>query len=72
LRTAREWYSYHFPELSKIVNDNIMFARIALYIGRRSDMPADRSVPPISLPLFLSLRVLSVIRVAINEIQAGD
>lgn len=37
----REWYSYHFPELSKIVNDNIMFARIALYLGRRSTMPAD-------------------------------
>eukprot|EP00002_Diphylleia_rotans_P019314 TRINITY_DN373_c0_g1_i1.p1 TRINITY_DN373_c0_g1~~TRINITY_DN373_c0_g1_i1.p1 ORF type:complete len:549 (+),score=159.14 TRINITY_DN373_c0_g1_i1:67-1713(+) len=32
----REWYSWHFPELSKIVNDNYNFARIARLIGSRS------------------------------------
>ncbi|GAB1600071.1 hypothetical protein Ahia01_000284600, partial [Argonauta hians] len=25
---AREWYGWHFPELSKIVLDNIAFARV--------------------------------------------
>eukprot|EP00126_Sphaerothecum_destruens_P009236 Sdes_comp20470_c0_seq1m14737 len=28
----REWYSYHFPELIKIVSDNYQYARIAKHI----------------------------------------
>jgi len=35
---AREWYSWHFPELIKIVTDNISFARVAHYIGKRSSL----------------------------------
>ncbi|XP_064630652.1 nucleolar protein 56-like [Lineus longissimus] len=31
----REWYSYHFPELVKIVNDNYTFARCVKLIGNR-------------------------------------
>lgn len=31
----REWYSWHFPELVKIVNDNLLYARIALIIENR-------------------------------------
>nr|CCC92781.1 putative nucleolar RNA binding protein [Trypanosoma congolense IL3000] len=27
---AREWYGWHFPELAKIVNDNILYAKIVL------------------------------------------
>jgi len=34
----REWYSYHFPELARIVGDNIVFARLAQLIGRRSSI----------------------------------
>jgi len=33
----REWYSYHFPELVKIVNDNHMYAKVAFYIKSRKD-----------------------------------
>jgi hypothetical protein len=29
---VREWYSWHFPELVKIVNDNYQYARIALIV----------------------------------------
>jgi len=32
---VREWYSWHFPELAKIVSDNITFARLARFIGNR-------------------------------------
>jgi len=32
----REWYSFHFPELFKIVNDNFKFARLAQLIGDRN------------------------------------
>ncbi|KAG2453509.1 hypothetical protein HYH02_001729 [Chlamydomonas schloesseri] len=29
---VREWYSWHFPELVKIVNDNYQYARLALVV----------------------------------------
>lgn len=35
---CREWYSNHFPELIKIVNDNYQFARCATLIGHRTTM----------------------------------
>ena len=44
----REWYSYHFPELSKIVADNITFARLAQLIGRRSSLNESMLVTRIS------------------------
>lgn len=34
----REWYSYHFPELIKIVPDNYTFVRSAEYIKNRKEM----------------------------------
>jgi hypothetical protein len=33
---VREWYSYHFPELIKLVKDNYTFAKCAEYIGDRT------------------------------------
>jgi len=33
----REWYSYHFPELVKIVNDNYLYARVAKLIKNRKE-----------------------------------
>ena len=40
--TDREWYSYHFPELIKIVSDNYMYARTAQYIKSRKDLSEDK------------------------------
>eukprot|EP00762_Andalucia_godoyi_P005795 ANDGO_06985.mRNA.1 putative nucleolar protein 5-1 len=37
---VREWYSWHFPELSKIVADHVRYARVILAIGVRSDAAA--------------------------------
>ena len=34
----REWYSYHFPELVKIVNDNYTYAKVAKLIKDRKSM----------------------------------
>lgn len=34
----REWYSYHFPELIKIVPDNYMFAKVAHFIKDRKSL----------------------------------
>lgn len=34
----REWYSYHFPELYKIVPENYLFAKVVKYIGDRKQL----------------------------------
>ncbi|XP_047112857.1 nucleolar protein 56 [Schistocerca piceifrons] len=38
----REWYSYHFPELVKIVPENYMYARVARLIGNRKEFTEDK------------------------------
>ncbi|CAN6200152.1 unnamed protein product [Urochloa humidicola] len=35
---VREWYSWHFPELVKIVNDNYLYAKIAKFVVNKSDL----------------------------------
>merc|ERR1719291_280115 len=35
---VREWYSWHFPELLKIVSDNYMYARLVKLIKRRDTL----------------------------------
>jgi nucleolar protein 58 len=32
---VREWYGWHFPELTKIILDNIQYARAAKLMGDR-------------------------------------
>jgi len=36
---VREWYGWHFPELGKIVPDNILFAKTVLKLGFRTNAP---------------------------------
>ncbi|RUP49830.1 hypothetical protein BC936DRAFT_141337, partial [Jimgerdemannia flammicorona] len=36
--TNREWYSWHFPELVKIVNDNYQYAKLACLIKNKSNL----------------------------------
>merc|ERR1711865_1326727 len=38
---VREWYSWHFPELVKIVNDNVMFAKLAIAIRNKTELNDD-------------------------------
>jgi nucleolar protein 56 len=35
---VREWYSWHFPELVRIASDNILFARLAMFIQSKSSL----------------------------------
>ena len=35
---CREWYSWHFPELVKIVNDNYLYARVSKMIEDKSKL----------------------------------
>jgi nucleolar protein 58 len=32
---VREWYGWHFPELTKIVSDNIQYAKVVKMMGNR-------------------------------------
>lgn len=38
----REWYSYHFPELVKIVPENYLFAKAAKFIGDRKSLTEEK------------------------------
>ncbi len=31
---AREWYGWHFPELGKIITDNVAFAKVVNTVGK--------------------------------------
>ena len=43
---VREWYSWHFPELVKIVNDNYQYSQLTLLIKDKSTLTAE-SIPKI-------------------------
>lgn len=34
---TKEWYGWHFPEMTKIINDNLAYARVVLKVGMRSN-----------------------------------
>ncbi|KAL2818927.1 hypothetical protein BJX63DRAFT_439618 [Aspergillus granulosus] len=34
---VKEWYGWHFPELAKILNDNIAYSRLVLKMGMRTN-----------------------------------
>ena len=44
---VREWYSWHFPELVKIVTDNYLYAKLTLLIKDKSSLSED-SIPAIT------------------------
>jgi nucleolar protein 56 len=38
---VREWYGWHFPELVKIVSDNVTYAKVAIFIGNKANLNID-------------------------------
>lgn len=34
---VKEWYGWHFPEMARIINDNLAFSRVILSMGFRSN-----------------------------------
>ncbi|XP_074589016.1 nucleolar protein 56-like [Curcuma longa] len=44
---VREWYSWHFPELVKIINDNYLYAQIAKFVENKSDL-SENHIPELS------------------------
>jgi nucleolar protein 56 len=39
---VREWYSWHFPELIKIVSENITYAKLAIFIGNKTTLTDEK------------------------------
>lgn len=39
---VREWYSWHFPELVKIVNDNYQYSQLALLIKDKQSLTEEK------------------------------
>ncbi|KAH9617578.1 hypothetical protein KSS87_004016 [Heliosperma pusillum] len=39
---VREWYSWHFPELVKIVNDNYLYSKLAKFIENKSELSEEK------------------------------
>ncbi|KAI9904619.1 hypothetical protein N3K66_001148 [Trichothecium roseum] len=35
---TKEWYGWHFPELAKVLNDNLAYARVVLAAGTRTNL----------------------------------
>jgi len=38
---VREWYAWHFPELTKLVTDNVIYAKVAMMIRMKDDFDCD-------------------------------
>ena len=34
----KEWYGWHFPELTKVVSDNLIYTKLVKHVGMREKM----------------------------------
>jgi nucleolar protein 56 len=75
---VREWYSWHFPELARIVKDNFMYARCAKFIGARTTLNESKleELAKITMDEDLARAVLEASRVSmgmdISEIDLAN
>ncbi|CAI9113095.1 OLC1v1013633C1 [Oldenlandia corymbosa var. corymbosa] len=44
---VREWYSWHFPELVKVINDNYLYAKVAKFIEDKSQL-SEEQIPELT------------------------
>ncbi|XP_024873933.1 nucleolar protein 56-like [Temnothorax curvispinosus] len=59
----REWYSYHYPELSKIVPENYTYARVAQVIKNRKEL-TDEKVAELEEIVMDSARAHAIVNAA--------
>ena len=68
---VKEWYGWHFPEMGRIVNDNLAYARVILKMGMRSSA-ADADLAEI-LPEEIETAVKSAAEISMGtEITTDD
>lgn len=46
---VREWYGWHFPEMTKIVTDNIQYAKVVKLMGTRDNAAGIKDFSSIGL-----------------------
>jgi nucleolar protein 56 len=60
---VREWYSWHFPELAKVVTDNYQYARTALLVKDKSEL-SEEHLPALAAVLGDDSRAAEVLEAA--------
>ena len=67
---VREWYSWHFPELIRIVSENQAYARLALFIGDKNRL-SDADLPELAAQLNddepLAQSIINVAKVSMGQ-----
>ena len=63
----KEWYSWHFPELAKIVTDNMVYAQLVDLIGMRTNV---KSIKMSKFTAFVPEEIVQQIKEA-AEISMG-
>lgn len=72
---VREWYSWHFPELIRIVSDNQSYARLALFIGdkkRLSDIDLHDLAAQVNDDSEIAQSILDAARVSMGQDLSGS
>ncbi|KAL2045512.1 hypothetical protein N7G274_001940 [Stereocaulon virgatum] len=67
---VREWYSWHFPELIRIVSENHQYAKLALWIGdkeRLSDAHKDELAAQLNDDTELAQSIIDVAKVSMGQ-----
>ncbi|MCJ1224093.1 snoRNP complex protein nop56 [Toensbergia leucococca] len=67
---VREWYSWHFPELIRIVSENQQYARLALYIGdkkRLSDNDLNELAQQVNDDQDIAQSIIDAARVSMGQ-----
>mmetsp|Transcript_11644 Transcript_11644/g.20711 ORF Transcript_11644/g.20711 Transcript_11644/m.20711 type:complete len:505 (+) Transcript_11644:184-1698(+) len=65
---VKEWYSWHFPELSKIVADSFIFCRLVQFIGKRTSLSEEKldALTEITMDDAVSQQILDASRSSIG------
>ena len=67
---VREWYSWHFPELIRIVSENQLYARLALFIGdkkRLSDADLNDLAAQVNDDIGIAQSIIDVAKVSMGQ-----
>lgn len=65
----KEWYSWHFPELAKIVTDNLVYVRLVDFLGDKhtiNDSQADQ-VEEITTDADIAVQVLEAAKTSMGQ-----
>lgn len=66
---VREWYSWHFPELVRVVSDNYLYARLTLLIKDKAAL-SEAVLPGAALPVVAAETFLKVAKLLCSLCKA--